>query len=558
MATHDGPAPDGGAPAAPHGAGSSLPDGPTAVLAPEEPAGETDTPRIPRQDSPADSRKSHGSRRKPKSGIKRFIKPIAIGSGVSLIIATGSGWLYYQHLNHNIKTSPKNLTDVKGQRTAPNAAGQSPLNILLLGSDSRASAANVALGGGKNDRTRAALADVQMLLHVSADRSNASLVSIPRDTMIDIPPCRTEDGKQSWPDTPYSRINAALSHGGPGCVLGTWTKLTGLEIDHFLMVDFAGVVTMADAVGGVPVCVDMNFYDRKTKLGGTGLKLPKGTTVLNSQQSLMWLRARDAWGSDINRTRAQHMYLSSLIRTLKGKGTLTNPSALRKLAEAATKAVQPDDGLNTIKKLYDLGTQLRKVPTNRITTLTIPVLPDPRNPKATVVPSPDADRIWQMLLSDVPLDRNGIKKKKKATQTTAPAAPVDRAAVRVSVSNSTGIAHRASAVATALGGAGFTKAAVGNPGNVPAQPTTTLTFGPAAKAEAQALAIVLKLPSTALKQSANAGDPVLVIGTDWTTGTLFPFKPTPKAGAVPTSASAKNAADKDCMHVVPQGGIYTY
>ncbi|MFF4649595.1 LCP family protein [Streptomyces sp. NPDC001380] len=478
-------------------------------------------------------------------------------------MAALSGWLYYEHLNGNIQSSKKNLSDATGQRTAPNAFGQVPLNILLLGSDSRATERARKLGGGKDLRNDPPLADVQMLLHVSADRSNASLISIPRDTMVTIPECRSADGKQDWKASPYTRINASLAHGGPGCVLGTWTGLTGLEIDHFMMIDFGGVVDMAQAVGKVKVCVDENLYDRRNSHGGTGLKLPAGDNYLDKEQSLLWLRTRDAWGSDLNRTKAQHMYLSSMIRMLKEQGTLTNPGKLMDLAEAATRALKVDDGLDSIRKLYDLGTELRKVPTNRISTLTIPVLPDPRNPRATVVLNkPDADRIWQMLLADTPLDGNGKPKAAKpasASPTASPAPAVDRAAVAVTVQNGTPVRRRASVVAGALTGAGFTKAAVGVPGNAPAQARTTVSFGAGHRAEAQAVAAALKLPASALSRSAGGGAGVaVVIGGDWTEGTAFPVQAAPKAGAVPRSADARTADEKGCMHVVDQGGFYTY
>ncbi|MFJ6214592.1 LCP family protein [Streptomyces sp. NPDC092296] len=528
----------------------------------DAPAGE-DAGAIPAQRSRRSSRAAHSSRRKPKTGIKRYLKPIAIGAGTCVVLATGSGWLYYQHLNSNIKTSKKNLSDVEGKRTAPNAFGQVPINILLIGSDSRATKRAQELGGGKNLASDPPLADVQMLLHVSADRSNASLISIPRDTMVTIPECHDEDGKD-YPEAPYRRINESLAHGGPGCTLGTWSALTGLEIDHFMVIDFGGVVDMAQAVGGVHVCVDMNMYDRKVRgIGGTGLKLPKGDNVLNAEQSLLWLRTRDAWGSDLNRTKAQHMYLSSLVRSLKSDGTLTNPAKLMDLAEAATKAIKPDDGLNTIKKLYDLGTELRKVPTKRITTLTIPTLPDPQNPKATVIlDKQNADPVWQMLLSDVPLDKFGKKKAKPAASASATASnaatDVDKASVAVTVRNSTTAQGRAAALAEELKSAGFGKAAVGNPGNAPAQPSTTITFSAEHKAEAQAVAAALKLPASALRESASGGGPELVIGADWTTGATYPVKDIPKAGALPTTVVAQSSAEKDCMHVVSQGGIYTY
>ncbi|AXI77830.1 LCP family protein [Peterkaempfera bronchialis] len=544
MATHDRPAPAGGTPT---DSGAAPPA--------------QDAAAIPGQRSHRAAGSSRSSRRKPKSGIKRYLKPISIGAGACVLLTAVSGWLYYEHLNSNIETSKKNLSDAKGKRTAPNAFGQVPLNILLLGSDSRATERARKLGGGKNLKDSPPLADVQMLLHVSADRSNASLISIPRDTMVDIPECRDESGKD-YPAIPYRRINESLAHGGPGCTLGTWTEVTKLDIDHFMVIDFGGVVDMAQAVGGVTVCVNMNMYDRKTKIGGTGLKLPKGESKLNAEQSLLWLRTRDAWGSDLNRTKAQRMYLNSLIRKLKDEGTLTNPGRLMDLAEAATNALKVDDGLNTVKKLYDLGTELRKVPANRITTLTVPFLQDPQNKNTVVINKPDADKIWQMLLADVPLDKNGGKKKAApSASATAPASTpaVDRSTVAVTVRNGTTVQKRAATLATELVGLGFTQAAVGTPGNADAQSETTLTFGASHQAEAQAVAAALKLPASALKESPSGGAPALVIGDDWTDGSTFPVRETPKAGDLPSSVEVKHASDKsDCMQVVPQGTTYTW
>jgi hypothetical protein len=282
---------------------------------------------------------------------------------------------------------------------------------------------------------------------------------------------------------------------------------------------------------------------------------------------LQWLRTRDAWGSDLNRTKAQRMYLNSLIRQLKGDGTLTDPGKLMDLAEAATKALKVDNDLDTVKKLYDLGTELRKVPANRITTLTVPFVTDPQNKNTVVINEPDANKIWQMLLTDVPLDKNGKAAGKAkptasasptAAQDTAVAEAVDKAAVAVTVQNSTSVSGRASGLAGTLQRVGFAKATVGTPGNAAPQTRTTLTFGAAHKAEAQAVATALKLPSSALRESASATGPALVVGADWTTGGTFPVTAKPKAGDLPDSVETKKSSDKSCMHVEAQGGIYTW
>ncbi|NEE11701.1 LytR family transcriptional regulator, partial [Streptomyces sp. SID7499] len=208
-----------------------------------------------------------------------------------LILATGAtGYLYYEHLNGNIKKEDLTLGDKQMADHKANAAGQTPLNILLIGSDARDSKANQKLGGAKETFGAKPLADVQMLLHISADRSNLSVISMPRDTMLKMPKCTAPDGEVFPASTVDVQTNQSLGRGGPGCTVATWYELTGIRIDHFMMIDFAGVVSMADAIGGVPVCVDANINSRGRDGKGSGLKLEKGTTYVKGEQALQWLR----------------------------------------------------------------------------------------------------------------------------------------------------------------------------------------------------------------------------------------------------------------------------
>ncbi|MDH6124088.1 LCP family protein [Kitasatospora sp. GP82] len=509
---------------------------------------------------------------------RRWIKITSITLGLTLVAGCGAAYLYYQHLNDNILSGSKNLSDAKGARTAPNAAGQTPLNILLIGTDTRGSAADVALGGSAGDAGRAGLADVQMLLHISADRSNASMISIPRDTLVDIPTCHSEDGKTTYPARKHAMINEALPNGGPGCVVGTWIKLTGLEIDHYMMVDFAGVVSMADAVGGVPVCVNMNLYDRyQPGIGGTGLKLPKGTTYIKGEQALQWLRTRDAWGDDIGRTKAQHLYLSAMVRQLKKNGSLADPGQLMSLAEAATKSIAVDKPIADIKKLYDLGNDLRSVPTERTTSLTVPVDAAKSDPDRLELVQPDTNQIWKMLLADTPIDGKSVKgggasggaspdasasPSPSGTVAAAPAREVAKGNVSITVQNASGATARATEIKDALIEAGFTKAtAIGGGGS---QESTVLTYGSGQSSQAQAIANALNLPSSALKESGSEKTLSLVIGTDWTSGAGYPDSGGTSAGGsaptkLPKSVESTSADDdKTCMTVNPQGHIYTY
>lgn len=144
-------------------------------------------------------------RRRAGGRRHRALRWSATTLAVLILGTAGAGYLYYQHLNGNIDKGERSSGDSKAHKTEPNAAGQTPMNILLLGSDSRASDANVALGGGKNHRDNPPLADVQMLIHLSADRKSASVVSIPGTPGSTSRPARTPTpGRSSRRPTPSS------------------------------------------------------------------------------------------------------------------------------------------------------------------------------------------------------------------------------------------------------------------------------------------------------------------------------------------------------------------
>ena len=269
-----------------------------------------------------------------------------------------------------------------------------------------------------------------MLVHLSADRSNMSVVSMPRDTLLKLPKCTDPKTGKEYPATVGRQMtNTSLGRGGPGCTVATWELLTGIHIDHFMMVDFAGVVSMADAIGGVPVCVDANILSKDSQGHGSGLKLAKGTHPVKGKQALQWLRTRYGFedGSDIARTKAQHMYMNSMVRQMRENATITNPGKLRSLAEEATKALRVDEGLDTVKKLYDLSNELKKPAPNRITMTTMPFV----YVGARVAPKPgDADKLFRLVREDVALDGKD-KKKAPPKESDDPAAADGEIAVQV-------------------------------------------------------------------------------------------------------------------------------
>ncbi|MGV9848667.1 LCP family protein [Streptomyces sp. NPDC003442] len=514
--------------------------------------GEDDSP--PKGEGPA----SHGAGRRPggqgrpkRSRGVRILRWTALTLAVLVLGAAGAGYFYYEHLNGNLKKEDLDLGDSKIGKPEPNAAGQTPLNILLIGSDSRNTAENVKLGGAKQDADRKPLGDVQMLVHVSADRANMSVVSIPRDTRVTIPQCTDPHDGTVYPKT-EGAINQSLQHGGPGCTVATWKELTGVYIDHFMMIDFSGVVSMADAIGGVPVCVDNNVYSHDSKGHGSGLKLTKGTHNVKGVQALQWLRTRYGFedNSDIGRAKAQHMYMTSMIRQLKSGTKLSDPGKLMDLAEAATDALTVDHGLGTVKKLYDLGNDLKRVPTKRTTMITMPW--EYGGGGEYVLPKPgDAEQTFSLLRNDISLDG---KDKKKPDATPAPTAPKEQ--IPVVVQNGTAstvlgpVSGRAAVITSELARLGYAKATA-NTVLISQADTTVLYPDESRQGDALAVAKALKLPKSAVKSSKSVQEVTLVVGNDWREGTAYPKAAVDDGDKTPKSADALNGEEKGCMKVNP-------
>jgi LCP family protein required for cell wall assembly len=484
-----------------------------------------------------------------------------------------AGYLYIEHLNDNITKKDRSNGGSDLAEPEPNADGQTPLNILLLGSDSRDGEENQDLGGARDLAGGPVRADVQMLLHASADRSNISLISIPRDTQVRIPECTDPDTGEVYPADESDSINNALVHGGPGCVVDTWQNLTGVYIHHFMMVDFAGLVDMADAVGGVPVCVEQNAEDPKT-----GLRLEAGENIVTGADALQWLRSRRMFegGSDVNRTRAQQMYLSNMVEELQASATLTNPGELMDLAESATNALTVNHELGTVQDLYGLADDLRKVPNDRINMVTLPWLPDPNNPDVTVIPDPArAPGLFEMIREDIPLDdpdaRPDGNDDAEGDASPSPEETADPAEqIELAVRNGTDdgimgpVEGRAGDITDELHRLGFTAATVDT---TPAAEASTLLYYPAIddQANAEAVAEALGLPHSAIRTSSDVERLTLVVGADWREGAGYP-EAAPDEGSdtpgsdepVVDSDDIISGTDSDQENCMPVNPAYTW
>jgi LCP family protein required for cell wall assembly len=474
------------------------------------------------------------NRRNRRRGRRRGLKITAMVVAGAVVL--GGGYIGYEawSLDHNIQhDSLYNGTSGSAGTEKPDAFGRTPINLLVIGSDGRDNAADCKIGG---DCGPGANADVEMVVHISADRSNATVMSVPRDLVTQLPAC-TDKKTGAHTDGGLGMINSALAY-GPGCSVAAIHQLTGITIDHFAMIDFSGVVNMSDAVGGVNVCVSDNVYDPYSHL-----KLSKGTHNLKGIAALEFLRTRHGFGNggDLGRADAQHIFITQMINSLKSSKTFANPGRMFSLATAATKALTFDDKLGSISKLLGLATDLNKVPTNRMTFTTMQTGADPTNVNRLVI-APGAQSLFNTIRDDQSLTTASGKKSAaaSATKSAAPAyASVPASQIAIQVENGSTTPGRATTLHDSLVQEGYSSDST--IGNAPSNDvkTSTLDYGSGRKGNAEQVAASLGLPSSALK-SVSGSSVTLVIGSDWPSGVVYPGG-TAKAPAADTKVALSNA-----------------
>jgi LCP family protein required for cell wall assembly len=321
------------------------------------------------------------------------------------------------------------------QDTAPPpniAAMPGGFNILIAGSDTREGQGG--LGGQGEDGV---LNDVNILLHVSEDHSNAVAVSIPRDLVVPTPECPDQETGEIMPAQWAAPINSVLHHGGLYCVVSTISEVTGLDIQFAGMITFRGVVEMSNAVGGVPVCINAPIHDPQA-----GLEITEaGTHTLAGEQALAFLRSRHGVGdgSDLGRISSQQVYMSSLVRTLKSADTLGDLSKVYQLARAATSNMTLSENFAQLDTLAAIALALKDVPLKNVVFVQYPVADGTSGPYlGKLQPIQDkADALFGQIASDLPFTlgedrlRTGAVADPNAPVEEAPAeeAPADDAVV---------------------------------------------------------------------------------------------------------------------------------
>ncbi|MGA4839606.1 LCP family protein [Streptomyces sp. G45] len=353
---------------------------------------------------PGDAKPKHrgkrGRRRKPRSARRKALVISAwTAAGVVVLGGTGLGYVYFK-LNGNIKGVDINAalgTD------RPDDIDNGSLDILVLGSDSR-SGKNAKYGKDEGG----ARSDTAMVVHVYKGHKKASVVSIPRDTLITRPECQSRDDEsRTDPGGTRQMFNTAYEVGGPACAVKTVEKMSGIRMDHYIEVDFTGFKKLIDTLGGVEITTKQPIKDKDSHLD-----LPAGAHKLDGEQALGLVRTRHGVGdgSDLGRIQLQQAFIKALINRVKDIDLFGNPKKLYDLADASTSAITADSDLDTVKDLASFANGLKGIGAGDMKMVTMPVLYDPAD-RNRVIPLEEADQqVWDALKADRPIPKSATEK----------------------------------------------------------------------------------------------------------------------------------------------------
>lgn len=458
-------------------------------------------------------------------GRPPVLQIVAISLVAVLVAAIGIVAFSVVRLQGNVATEPLNL-GAGGETQLPVDLSRDPVQILIIGSDTRA-----GQGGDSEPEDEEGQADVMMLMTMSADRSNVTMVSFPRDLLVPLPECfNPETGASSEPMA-LGQLNSSLANGGPGCTVAAINEITGLQIDHFMMADFKAVTELSKAVGGVEVCVNQAVDDEYS-----GLKLPAGTSEIEGEQALAFLRTRHSFGAggDEGRIRAQQAFLASLARKIKEEGTLNNIPRLYSIAEAVTRNLTVNDGLAEIPELLKLAGRMQEVDLGNVAFVTVPVVPYEANVNRLVLDEDKADDLFEALRADRDItepvqepspsaspspsaDPSGEPEPTQEPEPTPTEEELgfDPALVPITVFNASGESERGQELQEVLLEEGYTQAAVADADD---RPATQLFVGPGYEGIAPVVAELFGLTEVQVIPSANTVGLELSVGSDFTEG----------------------------------------
>jgi LCP family protein required for cell wall assembly len=465
-------------------------------------------------------------RARPRRSVA-FLVTAWVSGVLAAVLVAGAlvGYVKYREIwdgiHHEVVTG-------LGQR--PPQYSTTAMNILVFGSDSRVGLTRreqLILHVG---RTGCGCSDTLMVVHISPGRHRVTVLNLPRDTMVPMYGCVADDGKPGEPDDPGQmvQINQTLALGGPSCLWKTVEHLTGIRIDHFIQLEFAGVVKLIDDLGGVNVCVPEDINDPDS-----GLHIKAGEHHIFGVRFLEFWRAREdvADGSDLKRIQRDDLLMAEVLRGVLHKGLLTSPTRLLPIVEDAAHSIYATDAGMTELDMLHIAESSRGLTSHDVQFIEALTQPYPPAPAQVELEQPQDNRLFSSIAHDVNLPAN-LKKASSATSTPTPGVvdTVSPSDVNVTVLNGTDVAQLATETAASLTNRGFV---VGAPGDATRQnyANSFIEYSSAADLPA-AQTLAAELSDVRLREipGITPGTVELILGA--TFSTLAASKP----GADPSSA----------------------
>ncbi|MER5808588.1 LCP family protein [Streptomyces sp. NPDC002033] len=429
-----------------------------------------------------------------------------LAAGLSLVVL-GSGAVGHAVMT-GLDTGIERVDPFKDMKNRPQAGHG--VNFLLVGTDGRDKITpeekrDYRLGGAPCHCT-----DTVMLVHLSADKERASVISLPRDSYAEVP--AHQDLVSGAPHKAHPvKLNAAYAEGGPNLTVRTVENMTRVKIDHYLEVDFTSFMRTVDAMGGVEICTAKAMRDSYT-----GLDLLPGTHRLTGGQALQYVRSRHVDGaSDLGRMQRQQRFIAALIKQATGSGVLLNPVKFKEVSSTLLGSVRADKDFGS-EQMLALGQAMRDFTPSSSEFASVPV-GDASYPVKGIGSTvkwdePKAAKLFEALRQDRPLApaRPGQAPRGPA------AVPVDvpPKQIRIQVENGTRIDGLGGRVDAALRATGFDTTQAPAAGTSREVRRTVIVYDP--RWDRSARTVSTALPGSELRAVTGQGRTVLVIaGADF-------------------------------------------
>ncbi len=414
---------------------------------------------------------------------QRALAVVCAAMSALVLLVAGGGWALTSYVNSHV-----------GRVDAGTAGTPSsgPLNILLAGVDLRSGLSRAEQLRLHVGRAVSSNSDTMMIVHVRADHSSVSVVSLPRDSWVRIP------------GHGMNKINSAFGLGGPKLMVRTVEQDTGLTINDYVEVNFPGFVKVVNALGGVNICLPFAVNDSYS-----GLHMSAGMHHVHGITALKFVRDRHSFAlSDLARISDQQQLLASLLSEAVSSGTLANPIRLSSFLSAATAAVKVDQRLS----ITSLADQLRGISPSHVTFTTVPLAntnyTTPTGQSAVLWDSSAAAKLFASLKADKPPVQKAPQRGHQVTRRPG----LKRSQVSVDVYNGTMIGGLSAGTGAQLGQLGFKVHGAGLSWSSSSVTQTTIQYPAGMRAAARLVRKVL--PGATLRQASGLARIRIVLGVN--------------------------------------------